>query len=123
MMVAKTPKTVATAIRKFRGCSRQCFVNQAKKRRSGGLFMPMKNTGEPGSFLTTVSSQCFAFQRCHQFMPALSGAGCVGTPSIAQGRADTPLSKLTCFSLHEASFSLYDQVRQPDRIKFQGDHP
>lgn len=36
------------------------------------------------------SSQCFAFQRCHQFMSALPGVGCVGASSIAQGAAGTP---------------------------------
>ena len=59
-------------------------------RQSGGA------TSHPGekyprlmwSFFSCID-QCFAFQRCHQFMFALSGAGCVGASSIAQGMADT----------------------------------
>lgn len=63
----------------------------------------MNTKGDAGSFGAIVSSQCFAFQRCHPFMSALPGAGCVGAPSIAQGAAGTFSSLLACFRLHAGS--------------------
>lgn len=79
------------------GCSRQCFTTQFAAFRSGGNS-PC-HAKKPGIRSIGCSSQFLAFQRCHQFMSALSGAGCVGATSIAQGRADT----LSHLSLNKTS--------------------
>jgi len=51
---------------------------------------PMKTQPGPLSKFAGMSSQCFAFQRCHRFMSVLSADGCCGGSIVRQGRAGTP---------------------------------
>ncbi|QTW20221.1 hypothetical protein [Comamonas kerstersii] len=105
MIAATAPITAITVITQFKGCSRQSFANQREKRLKGGGYTPTEKMRSPGSLSMTCQSQCFAFQRCHQFMFALSAAldGCVGTSIVAQGRAGTPSLHLAVVRLHAAS--------------------
>lgn len=52
---------------------------------------------------TCLSTSICACSSSGSFMSALAGAGCVGTPSIAQGAAGTFSSLLACFRLHAGS--------------------
>ena len=58
---------------------------------------------------TCLSTSICACSSSGSFMSALAGAGCVVTPSIAQGAAGTFSSLLACFRFHAASVFLGGQ--------------
>ncbi len=57
------PTSAAPTLGKF-------FTAQTQARLSGGFHNPKKTMRDPGSLGMTCSSQCLAFHRSHQPMPA-----------------------------------------------------